>query len=337
MRRAYRPVLVAGCTAVHRPPAPAYRQLPAGPTSPPHHAGRPHQPSPATSTNPASQPDRCDGSVVDPALIGPSGRAQAIADLNDGIRAAGTPGYDASVDYVADQLATLGFQVDRQSFDFIFSDETEPVTLMVGEMAWGSPNWLHAALYSGSGDVSGRSSSSRATAKQRLRRQRLERLHQRSRGDGRAAAATRQKVELAQLAGAVAMISFYPAGAEPDQAADAARPAGIASCGRRRRTVADTERPRRRHRAAVGPRDQPRRRSTTSSARSRAPGRGHARRHLDSALDGPGINDNGSGVATLLAIAAAVANQPQPAATIRFGFWSAEEFGDLAPRPTSTG
>jgi Zn-dependent M28 family amino/carboxypeptidase len=51
--------------------------------------------------------------------------------------------------------------------------------------------------------------------------------------------------------------------------------------------------------------------------------------HLDSALDGPGINDNGSGVATLLAIAAAVAGQPQPAASIRFGFWAAEEFGDL--------
>ena len=51
--------------------------------------------------------------------------------------------------------------------------------------------------------------------------------------------------------------------------------------------------------------------------------------HLDSVLDGPGINDNGSGVATLLALAESVAAQPEPALTIRFGFWAAEEFGEF--------
>ena len=51
--------------------------------------------------------------------------------------------------------------------------------------------------------------------------------------------------------------------------------------------------------------------------------------HLDSVLDGPGIDDNGSGVATLLSMAASVAANPQPSKTIRFGFWGAEENGFL--------
>lgn len=49
--------------------------------------------------------------------------------------------------------------------------------------------------------------------------------------------------------------------------------------------------------------------------------------HLDSVLDGPGINDNGSGVAVLLALAAELADRPRPELTIRFAFWAAEEFG----------
>ena len=51
--------------------------------------------------------------------------------------------------------------------------------------------------------------------------------------------------------------------------------------------------------------------------------------HLDSVLGGPGLNDNGSGVATLLALAESVAAGEQPQATVRFGFWGAEEFGDI--------
>ncbi|MFN8630456.1 MAG: M20/M25/M40 family metallo-hydrolase [Chloroflexota bacterium] len=48
--------------------------------------------------------------------------------------------------------------------------------------------------------------------------------------------------------------------------------------------------------------------------------------HLDSVMDGPGANDNGSGVAALLAIARALAGT-QPQTTIRLAFWSGEEEG----------
>jgi Zn-dependent M28 family amino/carboxypeptidase len=48
--------------------------------------------------------------------------------------------------------------------------------------------------------------------------------------------------------------------------------------------------------------------------------------HLDSVVDGPGINDNGSGVAALLELADAL-RDTVPAATIRLAFWGGEELG----------
>ena len=48
--------------------------------------------------------------------------------------------------------------------------------------------------------------------------------------------------------------------------------------------------------------------------------------HLDSVIDGPGINDDGSGVAALLEIAGALGGT-RPRATIRLAFWSGEEVG----------
>lgn len=45
---------------------------------------------------------------------------QAIADANGGTRAAGTPGYDASVAYVADTLTAAGYDVELNGFPFTF-------------------------------------------------------------------------------------------------------------------------------------------------------------------------------------------------------------------------
>jgi Zn-dependent M28 family amino/carboxypeptidase len=53
--------------------------------------------------------------------------------------------------------------------------------------------------------------------------------------------------------------------------------------------------------------------------------------HLDSVIDGPGINDNGSGVATLLEIAEELA-ETQPRNRVRFAFWAGEEYGLLGSR-----
>jgi aminopeptidase S len=51
--------------------------------------------------------------------------------------------------------------------------------------------------------------------------------------------------------------------------------------------------------------------------------------HLDSVPEGPGINDNASGVATLLALAEAMANFAPPSVSVRFAFWDGEEIGHL--------
>jgi aminopeptidase S len=51
--------------------------------------------------------------------------------------------------------------------------------------------------------------------------------------------------------------------------------------------------------------------------------------HLDSVPAGPGMNDNGSGVAALLYVAERLAERGLP---LRFGFWGAEEIGLVGSR-----
>ena len=49
--------------------------------------------------------------------------------------------------------------------------------------------------------------------------------------------------------------------------------------------------------------------------------------HLDSVPEGPGINDNGSGVAAVLETALQLGPSPAVQNAVRFGFWGAEERG----------
>ena len=53
---------------------------------------------------------------------------QTIANANGGNRAAGTPGYDASVDYVTDKLEAAGWSVDIHLFDFTVSQPIQQHT-----------------------------------------------------------------------------------------------------------------------------------------------------------------------------------------------------------------
>ncbi len=54
--------------------------------------------------------------------------------------------------------------------------------------------------------------------------------------------------------------------------------------------------------------------------------------HLDSVPEGPGINDNGSGVAAVLETAVQLGNSPPVHNAVRFGFWGAEELGLIGSR-----
>jgi len=81
---------------------------------------------------------------------------QKIADNNGDTRASGTPGYDASVDYIEDLLVAAGYEVTRQDFLFNrFSELSEPVFEQVSpnDVTYVPDEDFITMDYSGSGDV----------------------------------------------------------------------------------------------------------------------------------------------------------------------------------------
>ncbi len=77
---------------------------------------------------------------------------QAIADANNGIRTSGTPGYNQSVDYVANKLRGAGYQVTVQPFEFQTFIVLSPAVLeQVAPVA--GPVATNIMSYSGSGDI----------------------------------------------------------------------------------------------------------------------------------------------------------------------------------------
>jgi Zn-dependent M28 family amino/carboxypeptidase len=76
---------------------------------------------------------------------------QAIADANNGIRTSGTPGYNQSVQYVADRMTAAGYDVTVQPFDFQTFISLSPAVLQViSPIPQIVPNNIMS--YSGSGD-----------------------------------------------------------------------------------------------------------------------------------------------------------------------------------------
>ena len=88
-------------------------------------------------------------------------RFQAFADISDGNRASGFPGFDLSADYVARKLDNYNWRVRRQPFDFdvfiqdlvpsVFEQTApDPATYVENEL---SNEGFSTMEYSGSGDV----------------------------------------------------------------------------------------------------------------------------------------------------------------------------------------
>ena len=81
---------------------------------------------------------------------------QAIADANDGNRASGTSGYDASAAYVQDVLEDAGYTVRTQEFDYEFFDiNADPILdpTSPDRPAYVYGEDIDVMEYSGSGDV----------------------------------------------------------------------------------------------------------------------------------------------------------------------------------------
>ncbi|HEX8346624.1 MAG TPA: M28 family metallopeptidase [Actinoplanes sp.] len=275
---------------------------------------------------------------------------QRIANNNDGTRASGTPGYAASAAYVKDTLSKAGYQVTEQQFTFPFYRELEPAALT--QVAPTATTYETATYsYSGTGDVTGElvpttdvlipppatpGSTSGCEA-----------------GDFVPAAADRPQVALiqrgsctfeikatnAQAAGYDAVIIFNE-GQEGRQelfvgdlgsaftipvvgvdfATGSALYAASRAGGVTVRVVTSTE-----QNAAA----------TTSHVIAETPGGTPDRvivvgAHLDSVIEGPGINDNGSGTSAILEIALQMSKlNINPRQKVRFAFWGAEESGLL--------
>jgi aminopeptidase Y len=78
---------------------------------------------------------------------------QAIADANNGIRVSGSPGYDASVDYVVERLSAAGYDVTEQEFQFQTFITLGPTVLEQVAPSPAGPIANSIMSYSGSGDV----------------------------------------------------------------------------------------------------------------------------------------------------------------------------------------
>ncbi len=97
--------------------------------------------------------------VTTAGIMAHQGEFQAIADANGGTRASGTPGYDASLEYVKDQLDATGyFRTEVQEFDFDFFEETAPAEfdrVSPDPEVYAPTDDFVTMEYSGSGDVTG--------------------------------------------------------------------------------------------------------------------------------------------------------------------------------------
>ncbi|HEV3001041.1 MAG TPA: M20/M25/M40 family metallo-hydrolase [Solirubrobacteraceae bacterium] len=245
-----------------------------------------------------------------------------IARANGGNRAAGNPGEAATVDYVAARLREAGWNVDTPPVTFpYFAERAPPV---VGALQPGRD--AVTLRYSGSGDVTGRVLPLRFSG--------CSPRHFRGFPRGRIAMSlygtcTFRRIAInAQRAGAAAVLFASGYVRRPPTTATmlgpgvtipalALRDPPALRLARARATVnvrvdAFVEDRTGRNVVAELP-------GTTGRRVVMAGG------HLDSVPEGPGLNDNGSGIAALIEIGERLAAAPRPPATLRLGFWTAEE------------
>jgi Zn-dependent M28 family amino/carboxypeptidase len=278
---------------------------------------------------------------------------QDIATANGGNRAAGTPGYDRSAEYVADQLRAAGYNVRFEEFTFPFFDERSPPVLIAGPEEPGAftppREALRTLMSSGSGDVTAPVQAvDLALSEEPLQTSTsgCEREDFAGFTPGHIALVRRgtcpfqTKAELAQAAGAAGLVIMNQGTGDQTGtfggrlATQAAIPVlGVTTdVGRKLAEVAqDPSRNRLRLKVDAE--------TGTRSTRNVLADRGETNApfivvgaHLDSVSEGPGMNDNASGSAAVLETALRLAREPATGTPIRFAFWGAEERGLIGSR-----
>jgi Iap family predicted aminopeptidase len=249
---------------------------------------------------------------------------RAAAD-NGGNRSLGTPGYDASVEYVEEALRAAGWRVRLQEFDVpVFELERSAVRVGGGRLRRARD--YQVLTYSGSGRVEGSVRRLDAGCSG-------ESFSGLSEGEvpvvARGACFFAVKARNAERAGARALIVVdnsrtregVPSGTLGVQGIRI--PVVLVADTALSRAPDGTE-----VRVEVAARSE-RRESRNVIADTQGGGGDRlvmAGGHLDSVPGGPGINDNGSGVAALIEAAEAIGPRP-PGAGVRLAFWGAEEVG----------
>jgi len=268
---------------------------------------------------------------------------QAIADANGGNRAANTPGYDASVDYVVDTLTAAGWQVHTETFDYFVSGPSDLEQLTPTAASWEN----EAPAGSGTGELTGTiipvdlvlgqpnttavTSGCEATDFAALDFS----------GENDIALVQRGTCEFgvkaanAQTAGAEAVIIMNQ-GNTPDRSGvltnitligENPDPLNIPVVGTSYEAGVALAAPGSTAYVMVPePENFPQ-----ENVIAELPGKNDdnvvmAGAHLDSVPEGPGINDNGSGSAALIELAQNM-SKVQPENTVRLAWWGAEEEG----------
>jgi len=257
-------------------------------------------------------------------------KLQEIADANKDSRAEGTPGYDASVDYVAQTLRDKGFDVQTPEFERIDRNEggrpaltvagrdyhVDQASLLVTTAPGGvraltlRPQKAPGCTAADYGSVSVKGAIAVVD-------------------DTGCSVVDKQNAAVAKGAVALLVVSpprtgGSPAGLfTPGYYRQLSVPVGVidndANAALRRtnapaRLVLDSKPVMMKSRNVVA-------QTKTGDAKNVV----LAGAHLDSVRSGPGINDNGSGVAALLETAAALGSSPQITNAVRFAFWGSQE------------
>ncbi|MDI9916167.1 M28 family metallopeptidase [Rhodococcus sp. IEGM 1379] len=265
------------------------------------------------------------------AVTGHLEQLEKIAATNNGNRAAGTSGYDASVDYVVNLLEGKGFEVKTPEFEYTsFDPGLESLTLPGG----GSID-VRALTYSASTGPTG--IASRVVSIPADETPGCES----SDYDGldvagaivlvaRGVCQFGEKQNMAADRGAAALLivnnedGMLGGGTlgDPETAriptAGISKSAGdaLAASAGTVNLILDTMM------STVKSRNVIAQTSTGSADNVVVVGA-----HLDSVPEGPGINDNGSGSAAVLETALQLGSSPNVANAVRFTFWGAEELG----------
>lgn len=274
------------------------------------------------------------GKVTTDAMMAHLSKLQDIANANNGTRAVGTPGYEASVDYVVNTLRDSGFDVQTPEFSARVFHAEKPELTVGGRPV--EARALDFSLGTPPGGVSGPLVAAPANS---LGCAAADYGDLPVRGAvvlvDRGTCPFAQKEDAAAQRGAVAMIiadnvdeeqmggTLGPTTEVKIPVLSVTKSTGVQLRGQPGPTTIKLDASAQSFKA----RNVIAQTKTGSDANVVMAGA-----HLDSVPEGPGINDNGSGVAAVLETAVRLGSSPPVHNKLRFGFWGVEELGLIGSR-----